>query len=195
MEIIGITRSKLRGKLLKYYFMHPQEKFYLRQLEKLLGLPIGNIRRELNHLEMMGLFSSEKIGNLLYYSLNKRYSLYKEIKSIVFKTLGMGDTFRQHLKKIKGIEYAFIYGSFAKGEETGSSDIDFMAIGNISQEQLLRAIHKIEEGLGREINPMSYSLEELKGKIKKKNYFILNVLREKKIMLIGEEDELSRLGK
>jgi len=193
MDIIEITRSKLRRELLKYYFMHPGEKYYLRQLERELKLPVANIRRELIKLEKMGLFASQRIGNLVYYSLNNKHPLYSDIKSIVFKTIGIGNIFRRVIGKLKGTKYAFIYGSFAKGAEISASDIDFMVIGDVSQNELLGKLRKIEDQIGRTINPTTYSLREIKEKVKRKNHFILNVLKGKKIMILGEESELSRL--
>lgn len=87
MEIIEISRSRLRKGLLRHFFLHPGSRYYLRQLERLLKFPVGNIRRELRKLEEYGLFISEREGNLLYYSLHKKCSLYNEIKNIVFKTV------------------------------------------------------------------------------------------------------------
>lgn len=71
MEIIDITRSKLRKQLLRHYFLHPESRYYLRELEKILKVPVGNLHRELKKLENSGLFSSQKVGNLIYYYLNK----------------------------------------------------------------------------------------------------------------------------
>ena len=195
MDIIEITRSKLRKELLRYYFTNPGSRRYLRELERILKLPVGNIRRELIKLEKIGLFISEKVGNLVYYSLNKKCPLYNEIKNIVLKTAGLGDIFKKKLQKIKGIEHAFIYGSFAKGEEIKTSDIDFMIIGDIQQDKLVVALHKIEDEIGRTINYVSFTQKEAIDRIRKKNHFILNVFKDKKIVIVGNEDELQRFRK
>lgn len=195
MEIIEITRSKLRKELLRYYFLHPGNRYYLRELERLLKFPVGNIRREMAKLKKLGLFISEKVGNLVYYSLNKNCPLYNEIKNIVLKTIGVGDIFRERLQKLEGIEYALIYGSFAKGEEIASSDIDVMIIGEVSPDKLTSALHEVEDQIGRTVNYVSFSRKEVKQRIKRKNHFILNVLKDKKIMILGGENELQRLGR
>jgi predicted nucleotidyltransferase len=195
MEILEIIRSKTRKEILGYYFLHPAERFYLRQLEKILGLPVGNIRRELRHLENLGMFLCEKVGNMSFYFLNKNFPFYSEIKTIILKTIGVGNIFKTTISRIEGINFAFIYGSFAKGSEIKGSDIDFMVIGNIDQKKLITSVKKIEDKIGRAINPTTYSIAEFKEKIKNRNRFILNVMKDKKMMIIGKEDELKRLGK
>ena len=195
MDIMNISRSKLREELLRHYFLHPGERYYLRELERLLGFPVGNIRRELTKLKKIGLFSSEKVGNLVYFSLNKKCPLYNEIKSVVLKTVGLGDVFKKNLQKLKGIKYAFIYGSFAKGEEIAGSDIDIMIVGNVAQNELVSALHKVEDQIGRIVNYVCFTQQELKERIKKQNHFIINVMKDKKIMIVGDKSELQRIRK
>lgn len=195
MEIVEITRSKLRKELLRHFFSRPGERFYLRELERTLGLSVANIRRELKKLEAIGLFASQKVGNLTYFSLNKKCPLYHEIRSIVLKTAAFGDVIKDNLKEIKGVKYAFIYGSFAKGEEISSSDIDLMVIGDLNRGALTSKLYKIEKAIGRQVNLLSYSLKEVADRIKKKNAFMAHVLKGKKIMIIGDERELQRIGK
>ena len=195
MEIVEITRSKLRKELLRHFFSHPGERFYLRELERTIGLSVANIRRELKKLETIGLFTSQKVGNLVYFSLNIKCPLYHEIRSMVLKTAAFGDVLKDNLKDIKGVKYAFIYGSFAKGNEISSSDIDLMVIGDFNRGALTSSLYKIEKTIGRQVNLLSYSLQELADRAQKKNAFILNVLKGKKIMVIGDERELQRAGK
>jgi hypothetical protein len=47
------------------------------------------IRKELTRLEEEGIFLSRRKGNLIYYLLNQSYPLFDELKSIVFKTIGI----------------------------------------------------------------------------------------------------------
>lgn len=86
MNLIGLLRSRTRGKILRFFFSNPEKKYYLRELEKILHLPVGNIRRELVSLEKAGLFKREKIGNLVFYSLNKKSSFLEIIEYIVSKS-------------------------------------------------------------------------------------------------------------
>ena len=46
------------------------------------------------------------------------------------------------LEKFKAIRQAFIYGSFAKGEEREDSDIDLLIIGKVDEDKLIEDIAK-----------------------------------------------------
>ena len=141
-------------------------------------------------LESTGLFLSENKGNLAYYYLNKSYPLFKELKSIIFKTSGASKMLQNILVKFDGIDRAFIYGSFAKGEEREDSDIDLLIIGKVDEDKLVEVISKLERKLQREINYSIYVKEDFNKKKKEGNSFILDILKEKKIFLIGDENGL-----
>jgi predicted nucleotidyltransferase len=190
MDILSIKKSKLREDLLTLYFTNHDKKYYLRELERILNYSVGNIRRELIKLESAGLFLSEKKGNQLYYYLNQSYPLFDELKSIIFKTSGVSRLLYDVLINFKGITHAFIYGSFAKGEERENSDIDLMIIGKINEDKLINELNKLEQKLQREINYNLYSKDEFEEKKEKGNSFILDIIEGKKIFLIGNKNEL-----
>jgi predicted nucleotidyltransferase len=91
---------------------------------------------------------------------------------------------------MRGIEVAFIYGSFAKHEETGRSDIDLLIIGKIDENRLLGQINKLERVLKREINYSLFQRDEFNHKTKEKDPFITDLLKNPKIFLIGDKNDL-----
>ena len=188
--LVKLFTSKLRIEILALFFSRSEEALYLGEIVKLTGEDRGNISRELRNLESIGLLVSRKEGNLKYYSSNRHFLLYDELKSIILKTRGAVGTLKQTLSRAKKIDYAFIYGSIASGTETAKSDIDLMVIGEISLESLLKLIRGPEKALGREINPSLYNVKEYKRRMKKKDPFIVRIMSEPKIMLIGESDGL-----
>ena len=190
MDIFSIKKSKLREDLLTLYFTNPDNKYYLRELERILNYSVGNIRRELIKLENTGLFLSENKGNQVYYYLNQSYPIFNELKNIIFKTSGVAKLLHDILINFKGITHAFICGSFAKGEEREDSDIDLLIIGKINEDKLIDKLNKLEKKLQREINYTFYSKDEFEEKKDKGNSFILDIIQGKKITVIGSENEL-----
>jgi len=190
IPLLYISKSKIREGLLVLFFTNPHEKYYLRELERLLGFSAGSIRRELLKLVDDDLFETEKRGNLLYYSLNKNHPLFDELKSIVSKTAGVEHALRSELSKIKNIKAALIFGSFASKKDSIGSDIDIMIIGSPDITKLNRKISFLENKLKREINPVIYSLKEYKLKKKENRQFIIDILKKPKILLIGKESDL-----
>ena len=98
--------------------------------------------------------------------------------------------FQNILEKFNGINQAFIYGSFAKREEREGSDIDLLIIGEVDEDKLIEEIGKLERKLQREINYTIYGKKDFNKKKKEGNSFILDILKEKKIFLIGDENGL-----
>ncbi len=190
IENLYIAKSKTRQDLLALFFTNSSQKYYLRELERVLGYAASTIRRELLKFQKDGLLKTEKVGNLLYYSLNNAHPLFKELKSIVSKTIGVEGSLRHILLSLKGIKVAFIYGSFAKHKEQAASDIDLMIIGNPDTSDLNEKISVLERKLKREINPTIYSLKEYQAKKKAKTEFLTELLKNPKIMLIDKTNDL-----
>jgi predicted nucleotidyltransferase len=190
MDISRLFKSKTRKELFRLYFTNPDQAYYLRELERMLHIPVSMVRKELTRLEAEGIFVSQKRGNATYYQLNQSYPLYEELKSIVFKTIGIQGLLRESLGRMKGIELAFIYGSFAEQEESAQSDIDLLVVGTAVDAGLAREIGKLEKKLKREINYTLFKRAEFRQKIREKNSFVADILHHPKIMLIGDAHDL-----
>ncbi len=125
---------------------------------------------------------------------NPNCPIFGEIKSIVIKTVAIGEVLEDKLSKIKdSIKLAFIFGSIVNGEENSSSDVDLMIIGDIKFAKITAILNPIQEKIRREINPIVYPPEEFRQKLNKNHHFIKSIMKEEKIFLIGEENELERL--
>jgi predicted nucleotidyltransferase len=128
----------------------------------------------------------EKEANVKFYTLNKTSPIYPEIKGIILKTEAIGDLLYKGFKKLKNIKCAFIYGSVAKERERPGSDIDICIIGKVDLGELAKITAQLEEKLKREISIVTFSPEEWKKHIREKKAFVIDILKNKKIVLIGE---------
>lgn len=184
--------SKNKSALLKIFFTNPEQKFYIQEIGRILSKKPGEFQRELNNLEKEGILISEYSGNLRYFSVNKEYPLYDELKNIVFKTIGIIGSLKEIILKIGKVKFCFIYGSYAKSQENLLSDIDIFFIGDIDENLLVNYIEKTEKSLKRDINYKLLKFTDFKKEIISNNAFVLNILKDKKIMIAGSEDELRR---
>lgn len=115
--------------------------------------------------------------------------------STFLKARGAVSVIKNALSAVTGIDYAFIYGSYASKLENEQSDVDAMVIGDIMLEKLMTIIRKPETLLVRDVNPSLYDISELKTRIQERDPFITEVLNGPKIMLIETENELRRTVK
>ena len=179
-------RSKARQRLLAYYFTNPTARHHLRDLAERLKIDPSNLSKELGRLEREGLFRSEVSGRQKYFQLNREYPLFDEVRSIVAKTIGAVPLLAQSLKKIEGIEEAYLYGSFARNHQDAASDIDVLVIGRPKANALEEAVQKLERQLGREINYTVLSRKELESRRAGKDAFLENVWHNKRVSLVGK---------
>ncbi len=188
MEALMGSRSRVR--ILNLLLLNPGRRFYVREIERLTGENINSIRRELKNLEGVGLLKSEREGTLKYYSADQEASIYPELRGIFLKTLGAGTLLGEAISGVQGVEEAFIYGSYARGDAGPESDIDLIIIGEVDEEKLVKAIREAEKKLRREINHVLYTPREYREKKERGDPFLINVLKERKTMLVGDESEL-----
>ncbi len=187
--------GKARREVLLVLYGNTDRAFYVRQLARLTGLGMGALQRELDALSQAGIIERTTQGRHIFFKADDKCPIFQELKSIVAKTIGVGEILRKTLEPLAGqIRWAFIHGSTARGRETAASDVDVIVVGDATFEEIVSAFHEAQEGTGREINPSVYPVEEFLRKIKEGHHFLSTVMREPKVFLLGEEDELQRLA-
>ena len=132
-------------------------------------------------------------GNRLYYSANQNHPIFPEIQALVIKTVGLLDVLKKALVGEKAIHVAFIFGSLAIGSEKAGSDIDLMVIGDLGLRSLSSLLHGHSEKLGREINPYVLAPKEFNTRKTENEHFLSQVLKESKLFIIGNEDDLKTM--
>jgi predicted nucleotidyltransferase len=189
--LFGRTRSALLAML----YGHTKESFYMRQLARATGSGHGAVQRELAQLTEMGLVVRTTQGNQVLYRANGRSPVFTEVKSLIAKTVGVHDVLRSALAMLGSkVEIAFVYGSMARHEEQPNSDVDVMILGEASFSELVAALSSTQKKLGREVNPSVFSTTEFRSKVRAGNHFLKKVLGEKKLFVIGTQDELTKLA-
>lgn len=190
----NILSSAARVEILKLLLLNPRNSYYQRQISRLTDQSIRAVQLELKNLEEIGLVEKQSDGNRIYYSINRECPIFEDLKNIFFKVEGIGNLLAGCLEHDSDkIEFAFIYGSYAMGEEKLSSDIDLMVIGDVSSKELSSILSDARDEIKREINYMVLTADEFRKRAEDKEHFISTVLSDEKIFLIGDESEFERL--
>jgi len=132
-------------------------------------------------------------GFLTKLKINKKNPFYEEFKTIIQKTIGIEALLKNALMSVEEINFAFIFGSYAKKDFRPESDIDMAVVGDVKEELLMKILKNIEKTIGREINYHLYAGKEFKEKIKA-NSFVRNIIKDY-IMVTGDEREFRKLLK
>jgi predicted nucleotidyltransferase len=173
----------------------PDQSFYTREISRNVDASVGAVQRELENLSKVGLILRKSVGSQVFYQANRDTPIFQEMRALINKTIGVFGVLRSGLRPLsKQIAAAFVYGSVAREQETAQSDVDLMVVGKATLNQVLSRLSTAEKGIGRSINPTVYSVAEFKSKLAAGNHFLTSVLKGQKIFLLGDEDELRKMG-
>lgn len=188
--------TKTQQRVIGLLFGHPDRSYYANEIVRFAGSGTGSVQRELEKLTASGLLSATRIGNQKHYQANRLSPIFEELRGIALKTFGVADVLRAALAPLRDrIGAAFIYGSVAKGSDTARSDLDVMVIAeNLSYGEVFTCLAQTESRIARVINPTVYSNDEMKRKLSDGSDFLLRILEQPKLFLIGTDEDLPKPG-
>jgi DNA-binding transcriptional ArsR family regulator len=193
-SLAQILSSNVKAEIFRLLFGLEGKPLHVRELERRSGLAVGTVRQELHRLSKVGLIESRTDGNRRYYTAREDHPLYPEIRGLVLKTNGLADVLRRALEKEKRIKVAFIFGSLAQAREQAHSDVDLLVVGDLGLRDVTNLLDGAAEKVGREINPKVFTPQEFRRRKQAENPFLLRVLAEPRIFVIGDDHELGKLG-
>jgi predicted nucleotidyltransferase len=194
-RIPGALFTKTQQAVLGLLFANVERAYHLRGIVRESGIGQGTIQRELQRLTEAGIILREKQGQQVLYRANRNSPVFPELRGLIIKTCGLAQQLGAALAGVEErIQVAFMYGSMVRGDETGSSDIDLLIIGSLTLRDVVKSLGGVQQTLGREINPAVYTPREYRMKMNTGHHFLTALQKEPKIFLIGDEDELRRLG-
>jgi predicted nucleotidyltransferase len=193
-SLANLLFGQTRGRILAALYGAPDEAFFVRQLARRVDVSVGSVQRELVTLADAGLLVRSQTGNQVFFRANRDHPVFAELHALLAKTAGIFSQLSEALAPLANeIEFALVYGSFARGEETAGSDVDLMVVGKATLDELLERLASVERGLQRPVNPTVYSSREVRAKLKAGNHFLKAIQEGKSTFLIGDEHEFRKL--
>ena len=181
--------SRVRVKILQLFLTSPAGLFHVREIVRRVDEEINAVRRELARMEKFSMVTSEWRANRRLYRFRKDYLFYSELLGLVAKTSGLGGGIvkkRQNLGKIK---YAFLATRFLEGR-TETENVYLLIVGQVVLPELQALIADEQAKRETEINYSYMDVAEFQFRVRRRDPFILRVLTQPKIMLLGDEAEL-----
>lgn len=165
-DIALFGESRVRRQILERFFARPGVVRHVRELARELDRSPTIVGAELDRLERSGILTSERIGRARRFRVDEGSPIASEIRSLVRKTIGVEARLRAALADLPGLEAAFLYGSYARGDERPASDLDLFVIGAVDQEALTERLADVERELDRDVNVATFEraeIERLRG--------------------------------
>jgi predicted nucleotidyltransferase len=158
-----------RHRVLSLLYLRPSDRFHVRKIARLTGVPAGSLHRELRQLAEAGLVVAERSGNQLLYSANGASPVFQELASMLDKTAGAPPTLHEHVAEYTvepparlpeidkralaricrkyGVKKLSLFGSAARGELRPDSDVDLMVEFKPKQGPSLWGLAEMQDAL------------------------------------------------
>jgi predicted nucleotidyltransferase len=137
-----------RHRVLSLLFLRPGDRFHVRMISRLTGVPAGSLHRELRQLADAELLVAIRSGNQVLYSANEASPVFHELAAMLDKTAGTTPTLHEHAAEYTvepasrlpeidkrrlaaicrkyGIRKMSLFGSAARNELRPGSDVDLL---------------------------------------------------------------------
>lgn len=183
--------SQVRLKIINLFFERENVSHHVRDLVRVLQEEINAVRRELSFLEEKGILKKEPRGNRIYYSPRKDYPYYFDLVELIAKTTGLAKEILKFRNKLGKIKFAVLSGGFARGKAYDEKNVDLLMVGSVVVPELDILVKNEQARRHREMNYTVMSEEEFKFRKEHKDPFLLEILMKARVMIIGDEEELT----
>ncbi len=178
--------SRTRVKLLRIFFADPDQRFFVRELTRLLDSQINAVRRELAHLTNAGIITtiadeSDQIqisenpheGKRKYYHLNHDSVLFPELKALLLKSHVLGEqSLAATLTNEGDIRLLLFTGIFTNV----NTQIDMLVVGDIAERSVAKVVAEFEHENGSQIRYTILSLHEFTERRQLMDRFLYSIL-------------------
>ncbi len=185
-----IIPSKARRKILEFFFHHPDENFYLRRIVREIDEEVNAVKRELDILTDEKLLHRERRLNKVFYFLNKNYTFYDEFMRIFTKTGVFALAVEKRGSKIGKVKHIAVSTKLSKNIVIKDDEIYVLFVGVIVVPEVESIMAETEKTYGRTINYTVMDDDEFIFRKRNNDPFIWRFLKQPKVMLVGNEEEL-----
>jgi len=163
--LLPLFRSEAQLLILGTLFTGGDPRWTISKLASHLGLPISTASREVAQLALAGIVTTIKEGRNTLVSPNWDLPWATTLAALLDKTIGPQALIAQALEDVKGVEEAWIFGSWAAREagQVGPAphDIDLLLVGDdINRFDIAEALDEVSRRIGVEVNPYAVSVSE-----------------------------------
>lgn len=187
-----VLASPAFARLVLLFALHGEAPEHVRALQRRSGLSTSSLHRELRRLEGRGLIQRVDEGPRVLYRAVDGHPGWKSLRQLIHDFADPAEVVDEAIAGVPGVDAAFVFGSFARGDARADSDVDVLVIGDPAAEA--RVGRKAAEAsilLGRPIEVRAYSVEKLQRQFASGNAVLGRIVAGPKRWLLGDEAQLS----
>jgi prevent-host-death family protein len=176
--------SRALADVLRVLLLHTGSSFHQRELARMTGAGLRSVQAEARRLERLGLVTSA--------SVNEAHPAAEDLRRLFLRSFAVPELLRDALQGFgDSVVAALLYGSVARGEETATSDVDLLVVGDVDGVRLAAALEDVERRIGRVVNATVYPLDEFRAKRREANHFVISVLGGSIVWVAGDAARLA----
>jgi predicted nucleotidyltransferase len=187
-ESIFGTGSKIR--VLRLLVKYPEREFTEREIADEIKMSPNTVNLALKELRNTNILVYRKIGRAQAYKCNTKSALYVSAKKLFESELEIKNHLIETIKKYLNKSISCImFGSFVKGTESYSSDLDLLVITDkkdIMEPRVEKLRTEISEKFGTALSPLILTTKELLAQWNKE--YIKRIVKEG-ILICGKKLE------
>lgn len=178
-----------RLKALRLLYSEPSRSYALRELAAAAGVDHAHLLRLLRRWLAVGLVRRVDDPRHILYGASRDPSLLPLVQ--LFRTDSqLIDALRA--KVPAGAEYAGVFGSYARGQESAASDIDVLIVGPVSELKANAALAPVARKFRRPVNATAVTRARLQKALAERDAFFTGLVDSPRIDLKGTLDEVSK---
>jgi predicted nucleotidyltransferase/antitoxin (DNA-binding transcriptional repressor) of toxin-antitoxin stability system len=173
------------------FLLGPSARIHQREVARRTGLGLRSAQLALERLERAGLIKSVRDGNRRYYSAS-RTDRFEAVRGLLSPEFGLAAAVERALAPARDrIDWAFIYGSVARGEDRVDSDVDLLIVGSVTDDEMAPVVAALQREIGHEVDVAIYPLERFIRRRDEGNHFITATLAQPRLDVIGSADGIA----
>jgi len=180
--------SGTRARIIQWLYVEakPGETYTESELTRLTGVPAGSIHKALMQLTEGQLIERVNARRGPEYRAPQSDPRLKHLFMLLRQDSEIVKLLQRALKSHKFVDYACVFGSFARGTTHAGSDIDVLILEN-GEDRLavMTTLSKVTDKIGREVNPQFYRSEEFQHLLNKGEPIALSIASGARIDLKG----------
>lgn len=166
--------SNTRVKLLTLFLLNPEGEYFIRELTRRLDEQINSVRRELDNLRKIGLLRSKMKNRKKYYTVNTKFFIYNELKSIFVKAMSSQDSISKRISECGDVDVLVLSGIFVDKD----SSVDLMLVGDKVDREKLEDYLNNELDVKRSVRFSILSKSDFLYRIKCKDKFLHDIISD-----------------
>ena len=154
-------------RILKFFFQYPTREIHLRALARTLTLSLPSTLQYVKTLKKKGFVTTRSVGNLVLVRANLESEEFMWRKRLDNISALYESELIEHIRKTIHPRVLICFGSYSRGDDIESSDIDIASIGGHSAGTLPE---KFEKELKRNISLRTIDMNKISEEFRKNLY-------------------------